>query len=86
MVHASYDDSLHCHSPALKPLPDLCVVDLMDGESKVDVESKDIPNGQSLLFLEIGLGNQRPVLAPWNQLSLGLPLQGKSFCHTQMTW
>ena len=27
VVHASYDDSLHCHIPALKPLPDFCVVD-----------------------------------------------------------
>ena len=41
---------------------------------------------RSLLSLQMVLRKQRPVLAPWKQLSLVLPCLVKMFYHTQMTW
>lgn len=41
MVHSSWDNSLYCQTPALKQLPDFCVMDPgSKGRVEVDVGSE----------------------------------------------
>ena len=87
MVHASWDDSPDCQTPALKPSPDFCVVDLsLREEPRWMLGLRVSIMGRSLLSLQMVLRNQRPILTPWNQLLLVLPFLEKRFCRTQMKW
>ena len=87
VVHASWDNSPDCQTPALKPSPDFCVVHLsLRVEPKWMLGLRVSIMGRSLLSLQMVLRNQRPILTPWNQLLLVLLFLGKRFFRTQMTW
>ena len=86
VVHASWDNSPYCQTPALKRLHDFCVVDLsLRVEPKWMLGLSVSIMGRSLLSIQIVLRNQRPILTLWNQLLLVLPFLGKRFFLTQMT-
>ena len=88
VVHASWDNYPHCRIPALKPSPDFCVVDpslRVEPKWMLGLISVSIM-GRSLLSIQVVLRNKRPILTPWNQLLLVLPLLEKRFFRTQMTW
>ena len=87
VVLASWDDSPDCQTPALKPSPDFCVVDLsLRVEPRWMLGLRVSIMDRSLLSLQMVLRNQRLVLTLWNSLLLVLPFLGKRFCRTQMTW
>ena len=87
VVHASWDNSPYCQTPALKRLHDFCVVDLsLRVEPKWMLGLSVSIMGRSLLYIKMVLRNKRPILTPWNQLLLVLPLLEKRFFRTQMTW
>ena len=78
VVHASWDNSPDCQTPALKPSPAFCVVDM-----SLRVEPKWILGlsvsimGRSLLSIQMVPRNQRLTLTPWIQLLLVLPFLEK---------
>ena len=83
MVHASWNDSPDCQTPALKPSPGFCVVDLsLRVEPKWMLGLRVSIMGMSLLSLQIVLRNERPILKPWDQLLLVLFFLEKRFYST----
>ena len=83
MVHASWDDSPDCQTPALKPSPDFCVVDLsLRVELRWMLGLRVSIMSMSLLSLQILLRIEKPILTHWNQLLLVIFFLEKRFCRT----
>ena len=84
VLHAFWDSSPDCQTPALKPSPDFCVVNLsLKVEPKWILVLRVPIIGMSLQMV---LRNQSTILTPWNQLLLVLPFLEKRFFRTKMTW
>ena len=63
VVHASWDNSPDCQTPALKPSPDFCIVDMsFRVEPKWMLGIRVSIMDRSLLPLQMVLRNQRPIL------------------------
>ena len=87
VAHAFWDNSLDSQTPALKPSPDFCIVDVSLRVEPIWMLGLRVSiMGRSLLSLQMVLRNQRPILRSWNHLLLVLPFLEKRFVRTQITW